>query len=62
MPHRRERSEEGPEAEKVRTVVKTADAGKPPKLGNILTALRRSPLVSADLDLSRPREGRKVNL
>ena len=56
-------AEEGPEAEKVRSAVKTAVAGKPPKPGNILTALRRSPLVGADLDLSRPREkGRKVNL
>lgn len=54
---------DGPEAEKVRSAVKTAVAGKPPKPGNILTALRRSPLVGADLDLSRPREkGRKVNL
>jgi len=56
-------AEEGPQAEKVRIAVKTAVAGKPPKPGNILTALRRSPLVGADLDLSRPREkGRKVNL
>jgi hypothetical protein len=56
-------AEEGPEAEKVRSAVKTAVAGKPPKPGNILTTLRRSPLVGADLDLSRPREkGRKVNL
>ncbi len=56
-------AEEGPEAEKVRSAVKTAVAGKPPKPGNILAALRRSPLVGADLDLSRAREkGRKVNL
>jgi len=56
-------AEEGPEAEQVRAVVKTAVAGEPPKPGGILTALRRSPLVGADLDLSRPREeGRKVDL
>lgn len=56
-------AEEGPEAEQVRAAVKTAVAGEPPKPGGILTALRRSPLVGADLDLSRPREeGRKVDL
>lgn len=56
-------AEEGPEAEQVRSAVKTAVAGNTPKPGNILTALRRSPLVGADLDLSRPREeGRKVDL
>ena len=54
---------EGPEAQKVRSAVKTAVSGKAPKPGNILTALRRSPMVGADLDLSRPREkGRKVDL
>lgn len=56
-------AEEGPEAEQIRSAVKTAVAGEPPKPGGILTALRRSPLVGADLDLSRPREeGRKVDL
>ncbi|MEZ0059499.1 hypothetical protein ACVII1_007730 [Bradyrhizobium elkanii] len=56
-------AKEGPDAEHVRSAVKTVAAGEPPKPGNILTALRRSPLVGADLDLSRPREkGRKVDL
>lgn len=56
-------AEEGPEAEQVRTAVKTAVAGEPPKPGGILAALRRSPLVGADLDLARPREdGRAVEL
>ncbi|MGE0767929.1 MAG: hypothetical protein AB7L90_15805 [Hyphomicrobiaceae bacterium] len=56
-------AEEGPEAEQVRAAVKTAVTGESPKPGGILTALRRSPLVGADLDLSRPREeGRKVDL
>lgn len=56
-------AEEGPDAEKIRLAIKTAVVGKPPKTGNILTTLRRSPLVGADLDLSRPRQnGRKVNL
>lgn len=37
--------------------------GEPPKKGGILAALRRSPLVGADLDLTRSREaGRKVDL
>ena len=56
-------AEDGPEAERVRTAVKTAVVGEPPKSGGILRALRRSPLVGADLDLSRPREeGRRVDL
>src|SRR5262245_33279693 len=56
-------AEEGPEAEEVRAAVKTAVAGKPPKPGGILIALRRSPLVGADLDVTRPgEEGRKVEL
>ena len=54
-------AEEGPEAEQVRADVKTIVAGDPPKPGRILSALRRSPLVGTDLDLSRAREeGRKV--
>src|SRR5690349_1916146 len=54
-------AEDGPQAEKVRIAVKTAVAAKPPKPGSILTALRHSPLVGANLNLSRPREkGRKV--
>lgn len=42
-------AEEGPEAEQVRVAVKTVIAGEPSKHGAILTALRRSPLVGADL-------------
>ena len=56
-------AEDGPEAERARLVVRTVVAGEPPEPGRILSALRRSPLVGADLDLSRPREdGRKVQL
>ncbi|MGH7102982.1 MAG: hypothetical protein ACREFJ_11360 [Acetobacteraceae bacterium] len=56
-------SEEGPGAERVRSAVRTVVASTPPKPGSILAALRRSPMVGADLDLSRPREeGRSVNL
>jgi len=56
-------AEEGPEAEQARQAVKALVAGEPPKAGGILSALRRSPLVGADLGLSRPcEEGRKVDL
>ncbi len=56
-------ADDSPEADKVRAVVKTAVTGEAPKPGGILSALRRSPLVGADLDLSRSREeGRKVDL
>lgn len=56
-------AEDGTAAERVRAAVKTAVAGEPPKPGGILAALRRSPLVGAELDLTRPREeGREVEL
>jgi predicted XRE-type DNA-binding protein len=38
------------------SVVNRSTAGEPPKKGGILAALRRSPLVGADLNLSRSRE------
>ena len=42
-------------------VVQQIVAGEPPKPSSILEALRRSPLVGADLDLVRSREeGREV--
>jgi hypothetical protein len=53
----------GPEASRLRAVVSQAISGEPPKKGGILAALRRSPMVGADLDPTRPREeGRKVDL
>ncbi|MBB3132778.1 hypothetical protein FHS26_000473 [Rhizobium pisi] len=56
-------SEDTPEASELRAAVSKSIGGDPPKLGGILAALRRSPLVDAELDLSRPREeGRKVDL
>ncbi|WP_426413759.1 hypothetical protein [Bradyrhizobium ganzhouense] len=56
-------SEDTPESSELRAAVSKSIAGEPPKPGGILAALRRSPLVGADLDLSRPREkGRKANL
>lgn len=56
-------SEDTPEASALRAAVRKSIAGEPTRPGRILAALRRSPLVGADLDLSRPREkGRKVDL
>ena len=56
-------AEQGPEASRLRATVSQTIAGEPTKRGGILAALRRSPLVGADLDLRRPREeGRKVEL
>jgi hypothetical protein len=51
------------EAERIRASVNQTIAGEPPRKGGILAALRRSPLVGCDLDLTRPHEtGRKVDL
>ena len=56
-------SEDTPEASALRATVSKSIAGDPPKPGGILAALRRSPLVGAELDLSRRREeGRKIDL
>ncbi|MBY5825684.1 hypothetical protein HFN54_24830 [Rhizobium leguminosarum] len=55
-------AEEGPDASRLRAVVIQSIAGEPAPKGGILAALRRSPMVGADLDLTRPREeGRKVD-
>ena len=56
-------AEEGPDASRLRAAVSQTIAGDPPKKGGILAALRRSPLLGADLNLDRPREeGRKVEI
>ena len=56
-------AEDGADASRLRAVVSQSIAGKPPTKGGILAALRRSPLVDADLDLTRSRErGRKVEI
>ena len=56
-------AEDGPEATRLRAAVSRSIAGEPPQKGAILAALRRSPLVGADLDLTRdPGSGRKVDL
>lgn len=59
----RKLADEGPDATRIRATVSQTIFGEPPKTGGILAALRRSPLVGADLNLSRSRvEGRKVDL
>ena len=56
-------AEDGPEADRLRTAVSRGVAGKPPRKGGILEALRRSPLVGAEAVAARPFEsGRKVDL
>jgi hypothetical protein len=53
----------GPEAARLRAEIARTIANAPPKKGGILEALRRSPVVGADLDLSRSRDpGRNVDL
>jgi hypothetical protein len=56
-------AEDTPQASELRAAVKKSIAGEPPRKGGVLAALRRSPLVGADIDLRRPRErGRKVDI
>ena len=56
-------TEDDPEANRLRAVVSQSVAGEPPRTGGILEALRRSPLVGADVITPRPFEpGREVNL
>ncbi len=56
-------AEDGPDASRLRAAVSQSIAGEPPKKGGILAALRRSPLVGANLELTRPREeGREVQI
>ncbi len=56
-------SEDTPEASRLRATVATSLAGEAKEPGGIFAALRRSPLVGAELDLSRSGEdGRKVDL
>ena len=56
-------ADDGPEAAEIRAAVRRSIAGKPSRKGGILDALRRSPLVGADLAYVRAREtGRKVDL
>ena len=56
-------AEDGSDAAHLRATISRSIAGESPRKGGILAALRRSPLVDADLDLTRLREaGRKVDL
>lgn len=56
-------SEEGSEAAKLRATLKQTISPGDAKKGGILQALRRSPMVGAELDLTRPIvESRKVDL
>ena len=56
-------AEDGPDALRIRAAVSRTIRGEPPKKGGILAALRRSPLVGADLNLARSHEaGRKVDV
>ncbi len=56
-------AEDGPEASRLRAAVSQTIAGEPPRKGGILSALRRSPLVGADFDVTRPHDdGRLVEL
>ena len=51
-----------PDSVRIRASLRLSISGEQPK-GGILNALRRSPLVGADLDLNRPvAPGRKVDL
>ena len=56
-------ADNGPESVRIRATVRRTVSGAPPRKGGILNALRRSPLVGADLNLKRPVvAGRKVDL
>jgi hypothetical protein len=56
-------AEDTPEASELRATLTRSIAAEPPKKGGILAALRRSPLVGADLDLTRPRDAaRRVDI
>jgi hypothetical protein len=47
-------ADDGPDSAQIRATVRRTISGEQPKKGGILSALRRSPLVGADLDLHRP--------
>jgi hypothetical protein len=56
-------AENGADVAGIRATVRRTISGEPARKGGILDALRRSPLVGADLDLGRPIiRGRKVDL
>ncbi|MNV61810.1 hypothetical protein D3C71_1543340 [compost metagenome] len=56
-------AENGPESAKLRAAVNDTINGEPPKKGGILAALRRSPLVGANVEISRQHEeGREIDI
>jgi hypothetical protein len=55
-------AEGGADATRIRAAMSRTIAGDPPRKGGILAALRRSPLVGADLDIRAVTPGRKVEL
>ena len=56
-------AQDAPDAPRLRAALTQTLASEPPKKGAILAALRRSPLVGADLEITRVREfGRKLEI
>lgn len=56
-------AENDADAARIRESLRSSIVGERPRQGGILAALRRSPLVGADLDLTRSKEpGRQVDL
>ncbi len=56
-------ADRGPDATQIRDSVRRSISGETPTKGGILIALRRSPLVGADVDFARSvTAGRKVDL
>ena len=56
-------ADDGPDAAQLRAVLRETIDNELPKKGGILAALRRSPLVGAELDLERARElGRDIDI
>ncbi|HUB51557.1 MAG TPA: hypothetical protein VL986_05395 [Terracidiphilus sp.] len=59
----RKLAEDGPGAEEIRVTMEQRVAAGPSTKGGIWNWLRNSPLVGAELDLTRPfEEGRKIDL
>jgi hypothetical protein len=56
-------AEDDQDSARIRALVKDSLAGTPAEEGGVLRSLRRSPLVGADLGLSRPKlSGRRIRL
>jgi hypothetical protein len=47
-------ADDSPDSTRIRASVRRTISGEPPKKGGVLNALRRSPLVGAELNLERP--------